>query len=431
MRRPTLSLTQPGWVILAAITILVALGVASIYVTNTHYSRANDGPMNAARQCVRVVISAIVAIAVLRVGYQRIARHAYLILVLALLLLLPLLFAKMFHTSFGGLTAPRNGAYRWIHLPGFELQPSELMKIAYVLALAWYLRFRKNYRRPGGLLIPVAVSAIPLTLVLLEPDLGTAVLMAPVLFSMLLLAGARMRHLLLILIIGFGAAPMAWGQIKGYQKARVTAVLLQSDTVRQAVIRRPERFEMLASKRQAVEWAASSGYQLVHSKNAIGSGGFFGQGWGKGVYVRSGLLPDRHNDFVFSIIGHQWGFAGCLLVLACFTVIVIAGARIASVTTDPFGRLLAVGAVTLMATQVLINITMTVGLMPITGMTLPFVSYGGSSLLCNFVAVALLVSVSQHRPFLLSDKPFEYGRKERDTVGYVKPKGAPLSERRG
>ena len=411
MRRIELELTPPGWLILGAISLLVAMGVASIYVTNTHYVLDNDGPANALKQMIRVLVSAAGALVILRVGYQNIGRYAYVIFFVSLALLIPLLVARKFHMTFGGLAAPRNGAHRWLHLPGFPLQPSELMKVAYVLALAWYLRYRKNYRHLVGLMIPVLFSVPPLALILLEPDLGTALLMVPVLFAMLFMAGARIRHLFLIVMIGVAAAPVAWGQIKGYQRARVTAVLLQSDEVREAVAQQRGRYRLLGTPRQAIEWAASSGYQLVHSKNAIGSGGLLGQGWGQGVYTASGLLPDRHNDFVFAIIGHQWGLVGCLLVLACYVVIVLAGTRIASATTDPFGRLVAVGVVALIATQVLINVGMTVGLMPITGMTLPFVSYGGSSLLFNFAAVALLISVSRSRPFLLATRPFEYGRR--------------------
>lgn len=128
--------------------------------------------------------------------------------------------------------------------------------------------------------------------------------------------------------------------------------------------------------------------------------------------MRSGLLPDRHNDFVFAVVAQQWGLIGCLIVLCAYVTIVLSGARIASATTDPFGRLLAVGIVILLSVQVVINVGMTIGLMPITGMTLPFVSYGGSSLLSNAIAVALLISVSQNRPFLLATRPFEFGHEE-------------------
>lgn len=429
MKRPAHDLTQPGWAIVAAMAVLIVIGVACIYVTDTQYVRGHDGPANAAKQCVRVIVSALVGLVILRIGYQAIARHAYAIFFVTLALLVPLLLAKLMHTSFGGLTAPRNGAYRWLHLPGFPLQPSECMKVAYVLALAWYLRYRKNYRRFSGLMIPVFMSLVPVALILLEPDLGTALLLLPVLLTMLFMAGAKVRHMTAVVLIGLALTPLAWGQIKGYQRARVTAVLLQSDALRRAIVETPEKYARLATRRQAVEWKAASGYQLVHSKNALGSGGLIGQGWGAGMYVSSALLPDRHNDFVFSIIGHQWGFLGCLLVLAAFLVIVVAGVRIASATMDPFGRLLAVGVTALMAIQVLINVGMTVGLLPITGMTLPFVSYGGSSLLTNFVAVALLISVSQNRPYLLANRPFEFAHRRRvhpvEQPGYGTTSEAP------
>ncbi len=408
MRRFNLQLTAAGWVMVTAAGLLVAIGLASIYVTDTHYVRGHDGPANAAKQCIRVVISIGMALVVLRIGYHRVSRYAYPIFIAVVLLLVPLLVAKLLHTSFGGLTAPRNGAYRWIHLPGFPMQPSEFLKLASVIALAWYLRYRKSYRRLGGLLVPLLVSIVPLTLVLLQPDLGTALLLVPVMLVMLYIAGARVKHLLLIILLGFASIPVAWGQIKGYQRARVTAVLLQSDSLRRAVIENPDGLRFLASPRQAVEWAASSGYQLVHSKNAVGSGGIIGNGWGKGVYTQTSKLPDRHNDFIFSIIAHQWGFSGAMFVLTCNVVLVLAGVRVASGTTDPFGRLLSVGILTMFAVQVITNVGMTLGLMPITGLTLPFVSYGGSSLVTHFVSLALLISVSQHRPFLLANKPFEF-----------------------
>ncbi|MFQ5495541.1 MAG: FtsW/RodA/SpoVE family cell cycle protein, partial [Phycisphaerae bacterium] len=407
MERTARSLTQPGWLILLATAVLVGLGLACIYVTDTHYLRGHDGPANAVRQCVRLLAGLVVGLIILRIGYQRIATHAYLFFGVTVVLLIPLLIARVLRTDLGGLAAPRNGAYRWLHLPGFPLQPSELMKVAYVIALAWYLRYRKNYRRFAGLMIPVALSFVPLALILLEPDLGTALQLAPVLFVMLFMAGAKVRHLIVLVLVGLAGVPLAWGRIHGYQRARVTAVVFQSDRIREAVLTRPERFWFLdedptQARRRAREWAAGAGYQLVHSKNAVGSGGLLGEGWGRGIYTRSTLLPDRHNDFVFSLIGHQWGFVGCLLVLLCYAAIVLAGARIAAATADPYGRLLAVGVVALITTQAVINMGMTIGLMPTTGMTLPLVSYGGSSLLGNAIAVALLISVSQTRPYLLA-----------------------------
>ena len=405
---PTMDMPRLGWVVVAAIAVLLIAGIATIAVVDTHYGAGHDGPTNAGRQCVFVLLGVVMSGWILRLGYHRIAQHAYLIFIVALIGLLPLLIAKKTGFTLGGLLAPRNGAYRWINLPGFGLQPSEFMKVAFLLALAWYLRYRKNYRRFTGLLLPIIVSVVPLVLILLEPDLGTVMLLLPVLFAMLFMAGAKKRHLLLIVLLGLSLAPVAWQKIHDYQKLRISSVLMQSASLRQAVIEEPQKYEFLATKRQAAEWAAGSGFQLVHSKNALGSGGVFGFGWGRGIYTHNRLLPDSHNDLIFSMIGHQWGMLGCVLVLLCYAVIVLAGVRIASATADPFGRLLAVGVVTLIITQVIINIGMSVGLMPITGMTLPFVSYGGSSLLTNFIAASLLVSVSRYRPYLLANRPFEF-----------------------
>ena len=405
-------LTQPGWVILIAILVLLAVGVASIYVTNTHYSRTHDGPRNAMKQIIFACAAVLVALAVLRIGYIRISEHAYLIFFVALIGLLPLLAARILGTDFGGLIPRRNGAYRWIQLPAFQLQPSEFMKVAYILALSAYLHHRKSYRTFTGLMVPFAMTCVPLGLILVQPDLGTALLLIPVLFVMVFMAGARIKHLAIIMLVGVLAVPLVWAKIQPYQRLRVAAVLLQSDDLRKAVIEDPDSYEFLATKRQAIEWSVSSGYQLVHSKNAIGSGGVLGEGWGEGIYVQYGRLPDRHNDFIFAIIGHQWGLLGCLLVLGCYGVIVVTGVAIASATTDPFGRLLAVGVVSLLSTQVMINIAMTLGMMPITGMSLPFVSYGGSNLLTNFLSIGLLVSVARRRPFTLSMKPFEFGERQ-------------------
>ncbi len=417
MRRSTFDLGAPGWAIAGAIAILSTIGVATIYVTDTHYVTGHDGPANAFKQILRFIAGLAVASIILRVGYQAVGRYSYFLFLAGVALLIPLLVAKVLHANFGGLTTPRNGAYRWIHLPGFDLQPSELMKIAFVVALAWYLRYRKNYRKFDGLLVPVLAASVPMALILLEPDLGTALLLVPVLFGMLFMAGARIRHLAVLMLAGIIVAPFVWGHLAAYQRLRVTALLLQNDALRRDVIERPEEYTGFATRRQALEWAAGSGYQLVQSKNAIGSGGALGHGWGQGIYVENNLLPDRHNDFIFAIVTHQWGTLGGAVIMLCYAVIAVSGLRIASSTSEPFARLLAVGVVALMICQALISMAMTMGLLPITGMTLPFVSNGGSSLLYNFASVALLVSVAQHRPYLLTTDPYVLRRDQHERIG--------------
>jgi cell division protein FtsW (lipid II flippase) len=411
MKRPVYSLTQPGWAIAASVGVLLAVGVASILASNSVRLGKVDVPSEAfaTKQLVIAAVSLVGCAIILRIGYIRITRLAYPIFGFCLLLLVPMIVAKKFDTTLGGLVPGSRGAYRWIDLPGFQSQTSELMKIGYILALAWYLRYRENYRRFSGLLLPFLVSIIPMALILAQPDLGTVLLFFPILFGMLFVAGAKMRHLGLIVALGAACVPLLWFKMHPYQRSRVVTVALQSETLRERMIADPEKYKFTGFDRQDVmEWEASSGMQLVRSKAALGSGGLLGQGWGHGTYVEYNFLPDRHNDFVFAIVGHQWGFIGCLVVMLCYAVIVLAGVEIATVTSEPLGRLVAMGVVCLIAAQALINLGMTVGLTPVTGMTLPFVSYGGSSLATNFAAIALLISVSQHRPFMLAKKPFEW-----------------------
>jgi rod shape determining protein RodA len=405
VNRPFYDPTHPGWVVLTAVAVLCLVGLLCIYATE---SSSGVFPLNAVKQALYIAASAVAALVVLWFGYQRLGRHAYTIFIIVLLLLTPLLIAKLTHFDFGGFVPERRNAYRWIKVPGFQLQPSEFMKVACILALASYLRFRKNYRTFHGMLLPFVICAVPMGLILLEPDLGTVILMLPLPFVLLFMAGAKKRHLAVVLVSGLLAAPLVWNHIEGYQRMRIVGLLLQHEPLRQAIIAHPEKYAHLCSRRQAAEWEADSGMQMLRSKAALGSGGLLGEGWGHGTYVEYNFLPDRHNDFVFALVGHQWGLAGCLVVLGCYATIVVAGVEIAARTTDPVGRLLAVGVITLISAQVIINVGMTAGLMPITGMTLPFVSYGGSSMLTNFVAVGLLISVAQHRPFLLSKRPFEF-----------------------
>ncbi len=411
MTRGTLDLTQPGWVVATAVAVLCLVGVLSIYATDAGEEGA---PWNTIKQGIYLAASAIAAVIVLRIGYHNIARHAFLIFVVVLLMLVLLAAAKVLNFEFGGLVPAKRNAYRWILLPGLQFQPSEFMKIASILALAWYLRFRRSYRSFWGMLLPFIILAIPMGLILMEPDLGTTLLMIPVPFVMLFMAGAKKRHLAAVVLVGVLCMPLVWAKMQPYQRMRIVGVFLQLDSLRSRVIANPEEYAHLCTKRQALEWEADSGMQLVGSKAALGSGGLFGQGWGHGTYVKYDFLPDRHNDMVFALVGHQWGLAGCLLVLACYVAIVVCGIEVAAESPDPLGRLVAVGVVTVVAAQVIINVGMTQGLMPITGMTLPFVSYGGSSLLTNFVGVALLISVSQKRPFLLYNKSFEAAIEEQE-----------------
>lgn len=393
IRARTLDPTVYGWAILAPVLVLCAISMFTLVSMGLGDNEPALAPT--LRQAACVVAGLVVLLIVLRIHYQRVGEMSYALFVVTVGLLGLLVVARF--VPMGPLIPKLRGSCRWLVLPGFSVQPSEVMKVVYVLALAYYLRFRRNYRTLGGLAGPFALTLLPTLLILLEPDLGMSVLLLPVLFAMLFIAGAKKRHLIPIVVAGMAAAPLLYVFVlTDYQKKRIQVVLRQND--------------------DDPRWRQDEGYQLHHSKTALGSGRLLGtaaaDGLLAGPYLQYDFLPDRHNDFIFSMIGHQWGLVGALIVLACYALIVLAGMEIATLTNEPFGRLLAVGLVVTLASQTLVNVGMTMGLMPTTGLNLPFVSTGGSSMLTNFAAVGLLINVAQRRPITLAPKPFEFPEEE-------------------
>ena len=212
----------------------------------------------------------------------------------------------------------------------------------------------------------------------------------------------------------FNTEPDAWEEDDRSEQLLATVVLLGCATLPVFYFvgmkdYQQQRVQVLFKQNVADEtWHMGPGYQLRQSLIALGTGGVTGQGREQGAFVHYGLLPEEHNDFIFAVIGNQWGLVGAVLIIVAYVVIIICGLEVATVTNDPFGRLLAVGVVVMIVVQALLNICMNLGLAPITGMTLPFVSAGGSSLWANFLALGLLVNVAQRRPMLIGHPPFEH-----------------------
>jgi rod shape determining protein RodA len=291
-----------------------------------------------------------------------------------------------------------HGACCWISFPGgISFEPSELMKISFVLVLARYLRYRDNYRTISGMFTPFLLTLIPAVLILMQPDLGVAALFVPALFSLLFVAGAKMKHLLAIVAMGLILLPLLWFSgdenvpffkhlpaiVQTYQRARLTGLLSHDPkTVRQ------------------------SGYQVLRAQTAMGSGGATGKGPGE-IPVGKGI-PEANNDMIFAIIGEQFGLVGSIAVLAAYVVFFIAGIEIAGSTREPFGRLVAVGIVALVAAQAILNLSVVMRLFPVTGVTLPFVSYGGSSLVASYIAAGFLLNIGQNRPLVIARNSFEF-----------------------
>ena len=396
----------------AAMAALILIGIASIYASDHPIGGQPKQGIQDYQKQILFVSAGIVAITLINTAsYRFIGSVSFTLYIINLIILALLLVSKYFHEL--PFIPDRNGSYRWIIInvlgKDFSIQPSEFCKITYILALAWYLRFKSNCSTITGLLGPFALTLLAMVLILLEPDLGTVLLIMPILFIMVFVAGARPKHLIFIILLAVVISPALWFQLHGYQRERISCVVLQSETVKRLAENHESISKLLTGKPNfdRKTWARDGGWQLDHSKLAISSGGFFGFGFRKGPYLETNDLPERHNDFIFALIAHQFGLFGCMIVLGLYAVIIACAYEISENVTDPFAKLVTVGIIAMFCVMVIVNISMTMGLMPITGLTLPFVSYGGSSLVVSMLAVGILNSIGRSRPFTVAAKPFE------------------------
>ena len=268
------------------------------------------------------------------------------------------------------------GATRWINLGAFQAQPSELAKVAVIIAIAAFLAQRKGEIRGLDVAICLGLVALPAALIYLQPDLGTMMVFVGLLGALLLVGGARLRHFVVLGVMGLVAVifVLQAGMLKDYQVQRLTSFLDPNPDVQ------------------------SVGYNLTQSKIAIGSGGMQGKGLGgRNTQTALDFVPEQHTDFIFTAVGEQLGFVGSATLLGLFAFLLWRALRIATMARDLFGTLLAAGIVALWSFQLFVNVGMTMGIMPITGIPLPFVSYGGSSLITNFIAVGLLLNIHMRR----------------------------------
>jgi len=397
--------------LLAATLALVVIGIAAIYSVGYPAQASPAGQTGDLgnlwkKQVIFAGIGVVGFIAANFVNYRRLGAVSGWIYAFVLMLLAVLLLDMVVDIPFVPVI---NYGRRWLRIGTtttfLQLQPSEFCKLAYILALAWYLRYRSNYRNFSALIGPFVLTLLPMVLILLEPDLGTVLLMMPILFTMLFMAGAKAKHLLIIVLMALLLGPLLWREMKPYQRTRISSVLLQSSWIQEKAEQYPALGKILVGRNfSAKQWESDWGYHLTRSKFAVASGGTRGYGFRQGPFIKYDFLAHRHNDFIFAIIAHQWGFLGCLGLLGLYVIIIGCGLEIAEHNTDPFGRLLVVGIMAMFAVEVIVNVGMTVGLMPITGLTLPLVSYGGSSLLVSMISVGLLNNVGRCRPFTVARK---------------------------
>ncbi|ODN42769.1 rod shape-determining protein RodA [Piscirickettsia litoralis] len=266
-----------------------------------------------------------------------------------------------------------NGAQRWLDLGVFQFQPAEFMKIALPVALAAFLSEREPPLPLGFILIALAIVAVPFSLIIKQPDLGTALLIGASGFFVIFLAGISWRWLLFMLGSLAVCAPIIWQFLHAYQKKRILTLL------------NPESDPL------------GSGYHIIQSKIAIGSGGFAGKGLLQGTQSNLEFLPERTTDFIFSVLGEEAGFIGAIVVLTLYFLIIVRGSFIALNAEDQFSRLLAGSLVLTFFTYVFVNIGMVSGLLPVVGVPLPLISYGGSSMVTLMAGFGILMSIQTHK----------------------------------
>jgi rod shape determining protein RodA len=346
---------------------IVAIGTVTVY--SATFEPANPGVHTFAwRQVMWGAAGLIAAIAASAFDYRKLERWAWIGYAagVCLLLAVPLV------GSVGG------GSRRWISLGGLSVQPSEMMKLAYIIALARY--FHGNAPAGGlrlrDLAIPVLLTLPPVALILEQPDLGTAGVFACVFASMVLLAGLSRRTILVLLgaaLLVLPAVPVLKSRLKPYQVRRIEIFL------------NPEADPL------------GAGYHITQSKIAVGSGGMTGKGFLNGTQNQLDFLPEQHTDFIFSVYSEEWGFVGASALVALYVLLLMRGLVVVGRAKDRFGALLAFGVLANVFWQAAINLGMTTGLLPVVGITLPFFSYGGSSLVTLMAGLGLVINVSMRR----------------------------------
>ena len=382
LRRPALTNVDqdPGaawrhvdWILVVAVTAIAAIGALMIF-SATRGRRGADtvDPYFLERQGLYVVIGLGLMAFAAAFDYRRLRELAPFIYTVTLFLLFAVL------TPLG---SNRRGAQAWFTLPsGFQLQPSEFAKLAVILMLAAYCGVSSSSGElaamgPRRLVKALALATAPLVLILLQPDLGTALVFGAVTVAILSVSGTKGRYLLLLalLVAALSAGVLKSGVLQDYQKDRLTTFLDPTKGTRDAA------------------------FNLNQSKIAIGSGGLIGKGPFEGTQTKLRYVPEQHTDFIFSVVGEETGFLGSSLLLALFGVVMWRTWRAAVMANDSVGTLICVGVLAMLCFQVFENVGMTMGIMPITGITLPFVSFGGSSTLACFAAIGLVLNVHMRR----------------------------------
>jgi rod shape determining protein RodA len=346
----------------------ITLLIASIGIINL-YSAASGGEVLGTplylKQIFWLLIGLAFMIIIAFIEYRFYSDLAYIVYIITLVLLLAVL-------GYGIITS---GAQRWVRVGFLTFQPSEFVKISFILALAKF--FQRTPHKEGyslkNLFFPFLLLFLPMVLILKQPDLGTAIILCLVFVSILFFVKVRWSSLLTLVLAGASIFPILWSFLKEYQKKRIITFL------------NPNLDPL------------GAGYHLIQSKIAVGSGGIIGKGFMSGTQSKLGFLPEQQTDFIFSALGEEWGLIGTLLVVGLYLTLILWGLRIAVESKDRFGAILAFGVVAMLFWHTFINIGMVLGMLPVVGIPLPLLSYGGSFLVSTLVGIGILLNVSMRK----------------------------------
>ena len=361
MRQPIMFdrrlITNFDFIFLALIFLACGIGILAVY--SATYAASRELYL---KQVYWLAAGLVAMLVILTLDYRTATRYAWVFYVINIILLLIVMMRGA------------NRVERWINVAGVKIQPSEFMKVT--MALVWAQYFQRMKDKPpnlGHILIAFAILAPPLALIIKQPDLGTAMVFVPVFLTVLLIAGVKLYYIIGILTLGVASMPVVWGHLKSYQRARLATFL------------NPDADPL------------GTGYHVMQSKIALGSGGFRGKGFLMGTQNKLKFLPAQHTDFIFSVVGEEWGFIGTFLTIVLLAFIIFRGMDIALKSKDRTGTILAAAIISTMAFQSLINLGMVAGMMPVTGIPLPLISYGGSSLIVTFVGLGFLLNIRMRK----------------------------------
>jgi rod shape determining protein RodA len=355
------------WVILCLVLLLTLVGIMTIF-SATRPLPGEEHPNFYIRQMYWAVAGLVALVMTVGLDYRRLRRAAYPLLGVGLALLVAVLLA--------GRTGM--GAQRWLRLGPVSFQPSEFFKLLYLVGLARYMSTVRGPLRFKQLLFAFLFFVLPpVGLVIKQPDLGSALVLLFLFVAMALGKGVHRKVLVVVIAFSLISVPfmgtLAWDSLKDYQKKRIMA-FIQPDLD-----------------------PSGTGYHIAQSKVAVGSGKVLGKGYMKGTQGPFRFLPEKHTDFIFAVFAEEWGFVGSILLLLVYLMLILRGLTIAEMAEEEFGRLLALGITAMFALYWFVNIGMTMGLAPVVGLPLPFMSYGGTALVSNFMAVGILINIRAHR----------------------------------